>query len=575
MHRFKYVTNLVAFALRENPLLWAGIGLSLCSVALELLAMSSLMPLFELISGGPPSSHGLIPRLLLALGFQVEPGTLLWAFIILFAIRILTQLVAQMQSTYFSKLVMAQLGSRSFEQILRRIAIREISQKSIGFYVGLAGDEAFRASTLVMSLTQLLSTAALALFYYVAILAYSVVTGALVVAFLLCTSVPFLLAMRASHRLGGRQTEQSRRAHSIFLDALNNLKTVRSFSAEQYASDLYRGTIFAYVRTLFLSDAIALLIKLLPVLLLLAVFATWLFFSHHALQHVGVAFIVTMIVYLMRFFPVLGQCGMLAMKVANDAKAGKDVTALVHPIGEPAPVPARATGSILDIEFDAVGFSYDERAATPVLSDIRLRLQRGKSYALVGKSGIGKSTLIDLLLKFHPPTSGELRVNSVPMSEVTDTEIRTRIILVGQEPAIFDDTVTHNVCLGRPADPSEVEVACRKARIHPVIEAMPQGYGTRLQYQGKNLSGGQRQRIAIARALLRDPDVLVLDEATSALDKETQSEVIEGVLREYSDRIVILVTHDPHLVGLVDEVIDLSALNLAAAGARGPVILQA
>lgn len=564
MHRFRYVTRLFAFALRENPLLYAGIALSLCSVVIELLAMSSLLPLFELISGAAPSRHGLIARALLLLGFNVDAAALLWTFIALFALRILTQLLGQAQSTYFSKLVMAQLGSKAFAQIVQRIAIREISEKSIGFYIGLAGDEAFRASVLVMSLTQLLSFTALALFYYLAVLEYSRSIGALVIAFLLCTAVPFGFAMRASHRLGARQTEQSRRAHSIFLDSLNNLKTVRAFSAEAYVAALYRSTIFQYVRTLFLSDAISLVVKLVPVLLLLMMFSAWLLWSAQTVQHVGIAFIVTMIVYLMRFFPVVGQCVMLAMKIANDAKAGRDVTGMVDAVPAEAPAGSHAIGVIESIEFSAVDFSYDPKRLAAVLRDVCFRLQRGKSYALVGKSGTGKSTVVDILLKFYAPDAGILQLNAVPVSAIADSEIRSKIVVVGQEAAIFDDTVAHNICLGRQDSRAAIEAACRKARIHDVIEALPQGYETRLHYQGRNLSGGQRQRIAIARALLRNPDVLVLDEATSALDKETQGELIVSVLKEYAERIVVLVSHDPQILSLVDEIIDLGALNAPA-----------
>jgi ABC-type bacteriocin/lantibiotic exporter with double-glycine peptidase domain len=106
-----------------------------------------------------------------------------------------------------------------------------------------------------------------------------------------------------------------------------------------------------------------------------------------------------------------------------------------------------------------------------------------------------------------------------------------------------------------------VRAACVNAHIHEVIESMADGYNTRLQYQGKNLSGGQRQRIAIARALLRKPDVLIFDESTSALDKATQQKVVENILREYSNKIVIFVTHDPHIMKRVDEVVDLEKIN--------------
>ena len=196
-----------------------------------------------------------------------------------------------------------------------------------------------------------------------------------------------------------------------------------------------------------------------------------------------------------------------------------------------------------------------------MLFNINLTLERGRSYAVVGRSGVGKSTLVDILLKFYQPTCGHLSMNGLPVSEVADSEVRRRVILVGQDSAIFDDTVKNNICLGLNADLPTVRAACQTACIDEFIEAMEDGYATRLQYRGANLSGGQRQRIAIARALLRNPDLLILDEGTSALDKATQVRVIEKILREYSDRIVVFVTHDPAVIARVDDVIDLETVN--------------
>jgi ABC-type bacteriocin/lantibiotic exporter with double-glycine peptidase domain len=188
----------------------------------------------------------------------------------------------------------------------------------------------------------------------------------------------------------------------------------------------------------------------------------------------------------------------------------------------------------------------------------------------VGKSGVGKSTLVDILLKFYAPTSGRLCLNNVPISEIADSDIRRRIILISQEAAIFDDTVMNNICMGMDASPADVKVACIKACIHQTIEEMPQGYATRLYYQGKNLSGGQRQRIAIARGLLRKPDVLILDESTSALDKTTQRQVVDNILQECASKIVIFVTHDPEIMKRVSEVVDLEKINSLAAPFGAP-----
>lgn len=559
-----YLWNLTRFAFRLNPLFHLGIALSLASAAIELLAMSSLMPLVEVVSGGARSEHGLIARLIGAMGFAVTASALLWMFIVLFAARILTQLVGLSLATYLGKRVMAQLCSGAFNQIIHRLSIREVSARSIGFYISLAGDEAFRASTLIVSMAQFVSIAALAVLYFAAIVSYSPAAGGFVLVFLLVCGVAMTKVAKVSQNLGEKQTLESRRAGTLFLDALNNLKAVRAFSAEEYVVGIHRVAMFGYAKILFWLDEISLLTKLLPVLLLLAMFAAWMAIGGQDLQSVGVAFIVTLIVYLMRFFPVVGQGVTLLMRIASDARSGKDVTAILEHHGPPTAAASRTLDTITELSLHDVSFSYETAGARMILRDVNVSFKRGRSYALIGKSGLGKSTLVDIVLKFHAPSSGTLRYNEVPADEIADSEIRKRVILVSQEAAIFDDTVNHNICIGMDADLASVRAAARLSCIDEIIEAMPSGYETRLQYQGSNLSGGQRQRIALARALLRKPDVLILDEATSALDKATQGRVVENILREFAHGVVIFITHDPHVMGRVDEVLDLEKLNAAA-----------
>lgn len=561
MKHLDYIFKLTKFAFRSNPLLYVSIFISIFSVFVELLALSSLLPLLEMVSGTKSPSTGLVTHILNFIGFKISAKAFLGAFVTLFAIRILTQLAAQTLSVYLGRRVMAQLASKAFEQIMQSISVREIGEKSIGYFISLAGDESFRASTLVISLTQFIGTATLGIFYYVAIAKFSLTTAVIVFVFLLCTLIALAGVFRASHRLGVRQIEESRSASSVFLDSINNLKAVRALSAESYVVGLYRSMIYKYTRTLFLVDELSLLSRFIPVLLLLFISGMYLLWSVMSVEGVGVAFVVTMIAYLMRFFPVVGQALNLLLRIVSDAKVGKDVTEMINVKWDDTKYSSLLQGDIEKIELQKVSFYYDEKTEKLILNNINLKFKKGLSYALSGKSGLGKSTLIDVLLKFHSPTAGSILVNDVLQNEIPAQNIRKKIVLVSQDAAIFDDTVMNNICMGEVANLLDVETACEQACIHNVIEMMEDGYETRLQYQGKNLSGGQRQRIAIARALLRSPDVLILDESTSALDKKTQKQVVENILREYSKKIVIFVTHDPHIMELVSEVIDLADIN--------------
>lgn len=562
MRQLAYVVSLTRFAFRANPLLYVSVAVSLLSVVIELLAMSSLLPLIRAASGQTIPANGMIVRFLAQLGYEATAHALLMAFLVLFTVRISTQIAAQSLSMFLSRRVLAQLSSSAFQYVVRQLGIKEINDKNIGFYIGIAGEESNRASNLLMALTQFVSTAFLALLYFWAISRFSPVAGGLILLFSAVSVFALYRVARVSHRLGGKITELSRKANSIFLDALNNLKTVRVFSAETYVADIQQSLIFRYANTQFMIELVAMLTRMLPVLALLLVCIA-LATGSETVDRTNLAFVVTLIAYLMRFFPTVGQGVTLLIRIAGDAKSGQDVTAL---IGRPADwqrAPARDLSGIHDISLRDVGFTYGEASSEKVLHDVNLKFEKGKTYALVGPSGIGKSTLVDLLLKFYLPTEGQLCLNDVPVADVPESAIRKEILLISQEAALFDDTVANNVRLGKDATLADVQAACRAAQIDDVIESMPQGYDTRIQYQGKNLSGGQRQRLAIARALLREPDVLILDESTSALDKVTQEKVVSNILREYAGKIVVFITHDPYVMERVDEVIDLGQLNRA------------
>ena len=194
------------------------------------------------------------------------------------------------------------------------------------------------------------------------------------------------------------------------------------------------------------------------------------------------------------------------------------------------------------VELRHVGFAYNE--GVPVLKDINLNVSRGTTVALVGASGSGKSTIADLICRFYDPQEGEIRLGGVPLRSLSLDELRGRIGVVAQDTLLFNDTVAANIAFGRPdATREEIETAARAAQAHDFIAAMPEGYDTNLGEGGSLLSGGQRQRISIARALLREPELLILDEATSALDTENErllQQTLDEVLR---GRTAIVIAH--------------------------------
>ncbi|HET6469703.1 MAG TPA: ABC transporter ATP-binding protein [Geminicoccaceae bacterium] len=192
------------------------------------------------------------------------------------------------------------------------------------------------------------------------------------------------------------------------------------------------------------------------------------------------------------------------------------------------------------IRLDAVGFTYPG-ATDPALIDLSFAIPRGATVAVVGPSGAGKSTLVDLMLAFHPPSRGAILVDGTPLESLDVGTWRARLAVVSQDPYLADATLRENVLYGRPeASADELEEAARAAHADEFIRRLPRGWDTEIGERGVRLSGGQRQRLALARALIRAPDLLILDEATNALDSRTER-AVQDALAEYMGRCTMLI----------------------------------
>ena len=227
-----------------------------------------------------------------------------------------------------------------------------------------------------------------------------------------------------------------------------------------------------------------------------------------------------------------------------------------------------------DISFERVTFQY-EGSQTPVLDNLSLKLDVGKTIAIVGPSGSGKSTLLNLILRLYVPDEGRVTIDGVDIRKVTRESLRRSMAVVFQENMLFNMSIRENIRLGKEgATDKEVEEAARKAEIHRYIMSLPQKYNTPVGERGDTLSGGQRQRIAIARAIVRDPSILLLDEATSALDQTTEAAINKTLMKLAKGRTMLFSTHRLTSVVDMDEIIVISGGRAIERGSHAELLAK-
>jgi ATP-binding cassette subfamily B protein len=227
-----------------------------------------------------------------------------------------------------------------------------------------------------------------------------------------------------------------------------------------------------------------------------------------------------------------------------------------------------------EVSFEGVSFQY-EHGGRPLLDNVTLKVRPGETVAIVGPSGSGKTTLMALLMRFYDPRSGRITLDARDLRTIKQSSLRRNIGVVLQDPLLFNDTIRANIAYGRPdASEEEIESAARAAYAQAFIERLPDGYDTIVGERGSLLSVGERQRITIARALLKDPPILVLDEATSALDAESEEAVqtaIDGLLR---GRTTFVIAHRLATVVNADRIIVLKQGRIVESGSHAALVRQ-
>ncbi|AZB55940.1 ATP-binding cassette domain-containing protein [Cereibacter sphaeroides] len=288
-----------------------------------------------------------------------------------------------------------------------------------------------------------------------------------------------------------------------------------------------------------------------------------------------------MVQFLIYAVMVAGSVGALSeiwselQRAAGATERLNELLTAEDPVQDPATPVALSRPVKGEISFEGVRFRYPARPEVSALDGIDLVVRPGETVALVGPSGAGKTTILQLLLRFYDPQQGAVRIDGVDLRDMTRDDFRHAIALVPQDPVIFATSARENIRFGRPeATDAEVEAAARAAAAHDFLSLLPQGYDTYVGERGVMLSGGQKQRVALARAILRDAKILLLDEATSALDAESERAVQTAVEALAQNRTTLVVAHRLATVKRADRIVVFDKGRIVATGTHDALVAE-
>jgi ABC-type multidrug transport system fused ATPase/permease subunit len=353
-------------------------------------------------------------------------------------------------------------------------------------------------------------------------------------------------------------------ANSMLVEMLNGIRVVKALNLEEKQTERFRG----YSRTLIGAAVRAVRAReqINPAVETIAMFGMglliiYVFFSERTTPDM-VAFLSGMIL----FFVPLKKLASLHV-LLHESKFGVDRLAqLLNEVPSVHEKPdARPVTQFTDaIRFHNVTFAYD---ATPVLEEVELEIPRGAKVGIAGHNGSGKSTMLNLLLRFYDPTDGAITIDGHDLRDIRVADLRNLIGLVSQEVVIFDASIAENIgCANPGATREHIEAASKAAGCHDFIMEMPEGYDTQVGERGIRLSGGQRQRVSIARAFVRDAPIIILDEATASLDARAEAEIQATVDRLEEHRTVICVAHRLSTLAAMDKIVVLAAGRVVEEG---------
>lgn len=477
-------------------------------------------------------------------------------FMSLLLIRFISLFVLESFSVYYAKELQSYFSATALRKILNS-SLKKIETKEIGHYSAFAGDEASNAAQIVVSFINIFNNLVLMIAYFTLAILTSIDLLYFILSLLIVIGLFFKQIYKYLFFLGESQVSLRIKSNSVFVDSLNGLRTVKAFSIENYMADQYTTLAYNYFTVNSKIIITSFLSKYLPLVLVLFFFGLYCYFIAENNNPIEIGTIMSSLFILLRLLHSIGIFASILGKSIGELKGTIHlIDFLIEPINRMKKI--ELNDKINHISFQNVSFSY---GSSPIFHNLNISFNKGRSYAIVGQTGSGKSTLLDLIMDFNTPTNGSILINNIQTDELNEKSLANKILYIGQEAIIFNDSIKNNLELGLNFSDANIKKCLELSCLFETILTFPNGLNYQLQYRGTNLSGGQKQRLNIARALLREPDVLILDESVNALDENTRHKIVKNILDEYKDKILIFVTHDKDILGFVNEVIDLDKIK--------------
>ena len=412
-----------------------------------------------------------------------------------------------------------------------------------------------------------------------ALLYFSVTLTLLMLATLPVMIIAAILFGRFIRKLSKRTQDQVAESNTIVQETLTGIISVKSFANEAWEVVRYLNSI-KDIRSLAMRGAIWRGAFASFIILFIFGAITLVIFKGAELMMEGGLASEHFFTFLLMTGLVAGSIGGIAAQFSALQRGLGAIESLMELMGESREEVVTQQDQVYpalqlrgDISFEDVHFHYANRADVNVLTGVNLRIEPGKRVALVGPSGAGKSTIASLLQRFHDPTAGVIKVDGQPLDQYDLTGFRKRIAFVPQEVILFGGDIRSNIAYGKTdASDAAIRSAAEQANALGFIESFPDGFATVVGERGVQLSGGQRQRIAIARAILRDPDILILDEATSALDARSEKEVQLALDALMKDRSSLIIAHRLSTIKNADQIAVLSEGTILELGTHDTLI---